>query len=603
MASATSILPMDRVSKPINPKGQYSDSDLMRALSHYDKNEILGGLEFVSRAGEAYAAAMNYGDTVARLMGNADPEVASSALVALGGMGNVSAKYLQYIEPMLSNNNSLLRGGAAECLGRLGSVAVGSVSKLQGNLANDPDPSVRVISVKALGLIGDLGAMHSVQQALNDPSPEVSAAACEALARLGGGSETDFRDKLTHSRTRVPALKGLTHLGDDAPEGLATDVVECLEDADIVTRQEALACVKVMAQAILDSSDALDKLKDLLTNDAIGVKCAAAVAIGALGSEASRLAEPVAELLSDDAEDESGLALLIGNGGRRPAPALRRPKCAALHALAALDSTSSLSTMAGALNDSHWEVRAAALEAIGQLGTNAINQMGACSDLLDDDSFAVRAAACAALGAMQADEVLGRLVEKFEDRSYSVRAASIRAVGAIGVAAQDFCHEIFKMLDDSVGHVRAAAVYALSMLGENARNYVGVIGNLLEDADAEVRVEVLGALGRMGEHGAAFAMEAAPWLNDPVAEVRVAAYKSLVAMGKAGSPFIDEEVLANDPAIAAVLKSGRKAMPAPTSTPEIPIPFAAQKVAPSTASQALALEGLGAMYGLLGKKK
>jgi len=73
---------------------------------------------------------------------------------------------------------------AVEALGAM--TGPGASERLVGSL-DDPDRSVRI---RAAGLLGDLGdprAAESLKRAfLNDPVPEVSAAAEEALRRLGG---------------------------------------------------------------------------------------------------------------------------------------------------------------------------------------------------------------------------------------------------------------------------------------------------------------------------------------------------------------------------------------------------------------------------------
>merc|ERR1719221_2106177 len=144
-----------------------------------------------------------------------------------------------------------------------------------------------------------------------------------------------YKEILANGQTRQSALNSLAYLGVKAPTGVFSAVVDSLSDKDITTRQAAVAAIASMASAVKDES--MDGLKSLLKDSHAGVRAAAASALGALGKSAAACSSAVSELLSDDAEDQSGLPLQIGNGAKRAISQLRLPKCAAVSALGLMD--------------------------------------------------------------------------------------------------------------------------------------------------------------------------------------------------------------------------------------------------------------------------
>ena len=110
------------------------------------------------------------------------PQVAY-ALGWLGGPESVTA-----LVEALRNSDLHLRIEAAAALGRLGDAR--AVSALGETLSADPDENVRANACESLRILGDRGALPWLRGALGDESPFVARLAGEAVAQLGGESES-----------------------------------------------------------------------------------------------------------------------------------------------------------------------------------------------------------------------------------------------------------------------------------------------------------------------------------------------------------------------------------------------------------------------------
>jgi len=379
-----------------------------------------------------------------------------------------------------------------------------------------------------------------VAKHLSDKSPEVAAAACSSLGSMKTPLRGELVDaigsKLGEGRTRAAALEALAGLGKAAAGGHCEGIVtHCLGDPDILTREQAILALGLLAEP----ESATERVVEQLKSEEASRRCAAALALGQMGAKALPRAEAVAELLTDEAEDNSVLALQTSGAFVRPPSYMRKPKCAALAALGMLgrawaeeaqdsDEWELEGKVEGTLKDEDWEVRACALAALLQLGDKCKADADAVAGLLEDDTYLVRAGACAVLGALRAADKVDQLADLLADPAPSVRAAALRALAVLGEDAADVAPKVLARLGDHVDAVRAAAAQAVGGLGEYGRCFAGVLAGLLaEEPNAEVRREVLEALGGMGAHGAAFTEEVAECLQDDAAPVRAAAMGAL----------------------------------------------------------------------------
>ncbi|MDH4118113.1 MAG: HEAT repeat domain-containing protein [Acidimicrobiia bacterium] len=103
---------------------------------------------------------------------------------------------------LLSSGPVLVQAGAAELLGRLGTV---SHSSLLAEAMDHHDPEVRVAAVRALGRIGARSAAARILPVLGDPVPFVRSAAATALGALGSRDAIDALTVMAESDEYLPA--------------------------------------------------------------------------------------------------------------------------------------------------------------------------------------------------------------------------------------------------------------------------------------------------------------------------------------------------------------------------------------------------------------
>ncbi|MDO8841110.1 HEAT repeat domain-containing protein, partial [Methanocalculus sp.] len=119
-------------------------------------------------------------NTVSHLIGvlaDPDPEVRTSAIVALTGIGKGS---LPELTAAFENSDVRIREGAMEILAGIGEPAVASLIVYLKN----EDPSVRIRAMVILGEIGSHEAHEPITDLLRDSDPGVRREAFEALERV-----------------------------------------------------------------------------------------------------------------------------------------------------------------------------------------------------------------------------------------------------------------------------------------------------------------------------------------------------------------------------------------------------------------------------------
>jgi len=513
----------------------------LRGLASEDKDVLLAALSQIGSAGPTKMLELRLGPNIAQLLGHQDPDVATAAVLALGSMGRAAAPLVQYFVMMLGNPNDMIKIAALEALASVGPTGDAAMCSAIASLASGGASAVRVAAITTLGAIDAFDQWQALLAALGDTSPRVRAAAIESVGCMASKSleveslflkdikVNTYNDLLADAKTQQSALASIAQLGTKAPAGVLGAVVKSLSAKDCSTRQAAVAAIGSMAEAV--SGESVKGIEGLLKNSDAGVRAAAASALGAVGKSAASSSAAVAELLSDEAEDGSGLALQIGNGAKRAIPQLRSPKCAAVSALGLMGDGAYIGKVSGMSGDENWEVRLCVAEVLGMIGDKAASEAGVLKGLLTDDMYPVRAMACYALGRLKSEDNAAALVEVFEDSAPSVRKFALSAVGEIGPAASEYCHDVFKLLGDPVSHVRGAAALCLSRLGEQGAQYAAAVATLVHSEDAELRASVLEALGGMGEPAAVFNDELYYFLSDPVPAVQQAAANAMEALG------------------------------------------------------------------------
>merc|ERR1711972_192337 len=154
---------------------------------------------------------------------------------------------------------------------------------------------------------------------------------------------------------------------------------------------------------------------------------------------------------------------------------MRKPKCAAIRALGMLGDESFASKIGNSTADSDWEVRLAAVEALGHLGDGGRDVSGKISGCLHDDTYPVRAKAVEALARLNAE--VSHLPKMLNDKSQMVRIEALKAVAAAADTGPTYAAEVAALLSDPLNSVKAAAARALADMGESCQCYAGVIAS------------------------------------------------------------------------------------------------------------------------------
>jgi len=148
--------------------------------------------------------------------------------------------------------------------------------------------------------------------------------------------------------------------------------------------------------------------------------------------------------------------------------------------------------------DSETRVRAAAAEALGQLGA-VLSARGAqaLERALTDVESEVRGAALVALGRLPRERALGAQVAiaaRLDDDTASVRQRAAEVLGQFGDKRAVFA--LIARLGDPAREVRQEVIDALAQLGDERA--ATAIGRLVRDASEDVQVHAIEALGALG---------------------------------------------------------------------------------------------------------
>lgn len=524
---------MDKLTKFVKEQSLQRSERSARAEEQVQWLVELGG------RGPKAAADFGFASQVANLTKDHNDEVAAAALRTLGDFGPEGAKHMGAVASGLNRSPEVCIA-AAVALAEFGPQALGYGDTLAMCLERTRDENAKAAVLAALGAVGAEQHAGLCAKYLEDSSVAVSAAACQALGRLGSAGAADaprIAEKLADPSKRFAAVTALGYLGTETVKRNMSQIVSCLKDKDSLTRQAAATTLGVASDAVLAGGDATS-IVALLKDPNPGTRCAAALALGKLGAVSS--AAEVAELLGDNAEDASESHLTVGGGALRSAAALRRPKCAALASLGLMKSEKHLPLLSGALRDKSYEVRLSALEALMQVGHAAAKYSTSIMSVMEDDVYLVRLKACQTIAAIGATDVMDNLPDLFQDEAPSVRQAALDALATNSDIGKKYSSQVFKCITDEYGCVRAAAMRCLASMESVGQCYASTIAGELSSQDPESRAAACETLGKLGDYGAAFTEEMEVCQHDEIPMVREAAAHALVKLGaKAGARGIE----------------------------------------------------------------
>jgi HEAT repeat protein len=510
----------------------FTKLQIARALGSNDTAAVTGALYEIALAGEAIAAEMGYADFVAKMLQSPQPEVVAGSVAALGAMGSIGAQYIGSIAPLLTHPAAAVRAAACKALGSFGDAAGDFALKLSAIVADDPEAFVKAAAIPVLASTGM--ETKVIANALNNSSPVVAEAACEALGLLGELSEEDAKKKLNSSSTCLSALKALASMGSKAYVSCLEDVVTLgLASKDMIYRVPAVDIIGSLAEAAL-LPPVMEKIQaSCLKSESAGVRAAGALALASMGPMCVDLQELLIDCFADAAEDNRSLSLVLGTVARRPTASMRKPKCAALYAIGRIKSPTPaiLSKVGDCLNDTDWEVRLSAVETISCLGRKAQRLTPLVANLLSDVASPVRAKALLCVGTSKGDDYYESVVEALQDPIPAVREAAAMALSTLGTSASDSAPAVYKLFNDKASSVRSTAIRCIASMGDVGANYAPVIATMMNEEDLEVRIAAIEALGSMGSEGAAFAEDISEHLYLGAAAEKASAQMTLAKLG------------------------------------------------------------------------
>jgi HEAT repeat protein len=465
-------------------------------------------------------------------------------------------------------------------------------------LLDDPDPNVQAAAADALGAIGDAAVAPALLRAANRAGVDrlVAFSALQSLARLATCvSAADLGPALADALLRPAAFAvlGRSERHDDAAieallKGLVSPSRAAREAAmDALLRQvakrdgrEARALVERIREAAAGEpfSDALERL----TNAELPTRLSLIQFFGLLGRAEAAL--PILHAGADEALAEVALSALESLGERAEhafdeifGHLELEARALACRAMARTRGPVGEALLLAALDDGDAGVRAAAAAALGAR---------ACAAALPALVRRLEAAATAETGADELDEVaafagaLATLVERSPDPSLHGRAVEL----------------LGRRLEGAPESVRLALAAVLGRIGRPSD--ATLVEWLLKDPSAGVRRAAVQALGRL-EHGTASeSLRLA--LADESPAVRIAAAR---ALGHSKSPraLADLERLADDEdarvRAAAMRAIGERAARADAPDAASALALLDSSLADEGAVALAALEALGEVGG------
>ena len=455
----------------------------------------------------------------------------------------------------LSDKDSFVRSNVIQILGDLGERAPidSLISALQDN-----DYFVRVAAVEAFGKIKSPSALAALVTQWDQDKDTVGREVIEALGNFGLDAPVDVVLEALHDKDgsiRKAAVEALGRLKERVP---ADSILTMLHDQDQEPRKTAIEALGSLGVGV-----PIDQLVALLQDTESDVRLTTIQALGKLGERTP--IDVLTAIWNDNKEDEDvRRAALDALGERAPIDALFSAlqdkhffvRSAAIEALGKMGARAPIDVLKMALDDPDWYVRAAAVKTLGirtpmeklisclhdsivimqegspDLGIAALEVLGAIGehvpieplvDAVANGRYGVRSAAVRVLGNRTSIELLLIALNKSEEEY--ARVIAVEQLAAMGKTAPVESFEI--ALKDSDKRVRKAALQALVVLREQAP--IEAVVAALRDSESDVCEAAVKALGALKERAPIEPLIAA--LHDDNLAISAAAIQSLSALG------------------------------------------------------------------------
>lgn len=244
--------------------------ELVKFLVHKSKTVRAAAAEAVGRLGKSATDAGAVA-SLGTLLEEADEEVRSSCVRALGRLGAASAPFAPNLVKLLFARDIQLRRALAGALRRIGAEPATAAPTLVLTCLRDTDPGVRQTAALAVVKLGKM-APEPATQALTD------CLICD----------------LEHAREE--ALRCLGKLAPHSGSAVHS-IMECFPDK---SRNVRAAAVQALGPLAGDNKRALPVLTEILSDTSASVRRAACESLGQLGNSAFSVVPEMIECLRDD---------------------------------------------------------------------------------------------------------------------------------------------------------------------------------------------------------------------------------------------------------------------------------------------------------------
>lgn len=342
---------------------------------------------------------------------------------------------------------------------------------------------------------------------------------------------------------RVDALNSFFETED--PVKVLPQLTQCVGHTHWKVRHTAAEVFNHVGQQAAGQAQALGAL---LNHQDPGVTAAAAYALTALGKAAASEAAALEQVLDNSGEDKSTLMLAAAGVALKGAAYLRKPRCAAAMALAAMEEAGlrSIPKLTVLLKHQDADVRGHAATALGNMGKEGAKLESEVSALINDKAPQVQAAGLAALGQMAmsagaSESVATAVAECLTSIHPIVRATAAKSLGEMGDEAQPYLPQLVGLFNDKSPSVVTNAINAVASCGTLGEMYAGLVFRMAYDRRIEVRVAAVLAMPSFGMRGLQYKDEVARLLEDEIADVASAAMEVVQTMEERSKSPLDDE--------------------------------------------------------------
>ena len=257
--------------------------------------------------------------------------------------------------------------------------------------------------------------------------------------------------------------------------------IAALEDSSVAVRIGATDALRNILRVSPNSPEVVRALIDALGDTVDAVRMSAAFALTSAGVRAEGAVPGLHDALHDTAH-----------------AAVRWQAAMILGSLGPSAGQTSVPVLTEALSDPDPQVRAAAAEALGNIGQVAAPALPKLYVLLRDVDADVRRKTVEALPNIARDtSMIGLLIGALSDSAPEVRRSAVTALGALGTPTDRVIEALAHALTDSWAAVRAAAALALAQIGPAARASRTALLAARRDSNAQVRRVAEDALRRI----------------------------------------------------------------------------------------------------------